>query len=225
MTVAGLRPVRGRSTPLRVKRLHRTLTLVFLALLHASPAFAQPRAADVELVAAGEAPTRVLRHRFGAGLTQRLRLRIQTQMRVQLGDRDQTVPVPIMRLDLTLGPTRLVAGGHLGYAFRVTGVGVEGEAAPDVIERVRAQLQGLVGLHGKAQIDDRGSIIDFAYELPADASEQLRNQSGMLRQSLTQLLPRFPEEPVGVGAQWRIRDQLALPQTHVAVATTYTLTS
>lgn len=205
-------------------RLQPTLALLSLTLLLTSPALAQPRAGEVTIVAAGAAPTRPLRHRFGAGMTQRLRLRIQTQMRIQLGDRDQTIPVPIMRLDLALGPTRIVHGNHLGYGFRVTGVGVEGDAAPEMLERVRAQLQGIVGLHGTAEVDDRGSIVDFAYELPADASEQLRNQSGMLRQSLTQLLPRFPVEPVGVGAEWRIHDQLELPQTRVSVATTYRLT-
>lgn len=195
-----------------------------LSALPAAPTLAQPRTGDIELIDAGAAPTRSLRHRFTAGQRQRLRLRVHTELRIQMGAREQTVPVPIMRLDLALGPTQLTDNGHLRYAFRVTDVGIDGEADERILEQVRAQMQDLVGLHGMAEVDDRGTIISFEFELPADASPQLRNQSGMLRQSLTQLLPRFPEEPVGVGAEWRIRDQLSLPQLSVEVATTYRLT-
>lgn len=165
----------------------------------------------IELVEPGTGPRRPLRHRFEAGITQRVRLRIQSTMRIQAGERNQEVPVPIMRLDLTLGPTA-VSGGRLRYPFRVTGIDAAGEHEEAMLEQVRQQLQGLVGSHGNAEIDDQGRVVAFDYDLSPDASAQLRQQSQMLRDSLSQLLPHFPDEPVGVGAEWRVRDQLRLPQ-------------
>jgi len=203
------------------------LVLSLLCLLPVANAAAQDaeETSTVEIVEAGAAPQRALRHRFAAGVTQPIQLRVQSQMRMTLGERDNTVPMPILRLDVTFGPTEIADNGNVRYAFLVTDVGISGGTDPQVDERVQGQIAGLVGAHGQTEMNDRGEVVSFEYELAEGAAPELRQQAGILRDSMTRLLPRFPEEPVGTGAVWRVSDQLNLPNMRVAVATTYRLVS
>ncbi|MBX3271427.1 MAG: hypothetical protein KF729_14265 [Sandaracinaceae bacterium] len=201
----------------------RSLVAV-LVLTLALPSLALAQGSGVTVLEAGAAPQAPLRHRFQAGQTQAVRLRVQTEMRMSAGEQSQTVPMPILRLDLRFGPTT-VANARLRYPYEVTDVGISGGEDPALNERVATQIRGLVGARGIAEVDARGDVVEFTYELPEGASPELESQSRMLRDSLTRMLPRFPEEPVGVGARWRIVDDLALPSTTVRVGTTYRLVS
>lgn len=182
-----------------------------------------PTGVVIELVEAGTSP-QPLRHHFVAGQTQSVRLRVQSQMRMALGSRVQMVPMPIIRMDLRFGPTS-VEGGHLHYRYEIIGVGATGSEREDVNERINTQVQALVGSYGNIEVDDRGQVVDFSFELPDGAPRELQGQSRMLRDSLGQMLPRFPAEPVGVGGSWRVIDDFSLPNMSVRVATTYRIAS
>ncbi|MCA9607875.1 MAG: hypothetical protein KC619_19835 [Myxococcales bacterium] len=179
---------------------------------------------QIEIVEPGNGPREPLRHRFVAGLTQPVTLRVQSQMRMALGSRIQMIPMPVLRMDIRFGPTE-VTNGHLRYPYEITGVGISGGESEGMNERVREQINGLIGTHGIAEIDERGAVVDFSYELPDGASRDLQNQSRMLRDSLAQLVPRFPDEPIGVGGSWRVIHDLPLPNMTVRVGTTYRLVS
>ncbi|HJL15172.1 MAG TPA: hypothetical protein RMH99_05925 [Sandaracinaceae bacterium LLY-WYZ-13_1] len=176
----------------------------------------------VELVEAGSGPREPLRHRFEAGQRQSLRLRLRSDMRIQVGDRTQEVEVPEMIMRLELGPSRVTDEGHMRYGFRLADLGVEGGDA-QAREQISQALAGLVGTSGATEIDERGRTVDFEYELPDSLSPQVRQQAQSLRSALVGLLPRFPREPVGVGAVWRIRDTMRLPQASVQIETLYRL--
>lgn len=209
----------------------RRASLLALALvgLMTNAALAQPAQpdqasvsqTDVELLEAGASPQRPLRHRFEAGQRAQYRLRIDTQVRVQAGSRNQAVDMPVMVLDVDVGPSR-VRRGHLRFPFRMVAMDLDGGD-----ERARApleeQLEGLVGTGGTVEFDERGRMVEFDYELPDSASPETRARAATMRESLGQLLPRFPREPVGLGAQWRIRDQLQMPGMSVQIATVYRL--
>lgn len=195
------------------------VTLLVAPTAHAQPSSGQ---GEVELVEPGQGPRRELRHRFAAGQRQRLRVQVQTRMHMAAGARENTVVIPAMVIDLALGPTELTDAGHLRYAFRITGIGAEGGD-----DRARAQIQEQLGAlrntGGTAEVDERGGIVRFEYELPESVAPEIRQQAQALRSSLSELLPRFPREPVGVGAVWRVRDTLRMPQVEVEMATLYRL--
>ncbi len=202
------------------------LALSLLTLCPLATALAQDEdQSTVELVEAGASPQRALRHRFVAGQTQPVRLRVQSEMRMMMGDRDNTVPMPILRLDVRFGPTTITESGNLRYAFLVTDVGTSGGTDEDINARVQEQITGLVGANGHTELDDHGRVVSFEYQLVEGASPQLQQQAGILRDALTRLLPRFPDEPVGVGAEWRVSDTLSLPNMQVGVVTSYRLVS
>jgi hypothetical protein len=228
-----------------------SIALVFLALFVATPAAAQRHGAaagpltprplthqgsppaqvgtprgqgEITLVSPGTGARLPLRHRFSPGQREELRLRIQMNMQIAMGDRDANVSAPTMVMDLDLGPTEVTPEGHLRYTYRVTEVTTQGGD-----EQARAQvgqaIAGLRGAHGTAVLDDRGRVLDFEYELADGADPRLRQQGNSLRDAMTQLLPRFPEEAIGVGAVWRIRDELRLPNMAVGMFTEYRLRS
>ncbi len=185
---------------------------------------AQGSDATIEIVEPGEGPRAALRHRFVAGVSQPVTLRVQSQMRMALGSRVQMVPVPIMRMDLELGATE-VANGHLRYPYRITAVGISGGENESMNAQVEEQMGELIGCHGVAEVDEQGAIVDFTFEVPEGADPELARRSRLLRDSLSQLMPRFPTEPIGVGGSWRVIHELPLPNMTVRVGTTYTLTS
>jgi hypothetical protein len=177
---------------------------------------------EVELIEPGAAPQRPLRHRFVAGQSARFRARIRTGLQIAAGGREQSVDVPRMVIETDVGPTE-VSHGHLRYAFRVTRADLEAGGSPEVREQLEHEIAALVGARGSVELDDRGTVVHLAFELPANASPSLRQQASSLRSMMGQLLPRFPREPVGIGARWRIRDTIALPQMSLEIATVYEL--
>jgi len=205
----------------------RSCTILALLLAVAAPAAVATAqdAAQITLVSAGSGHREPLRHRFEAGQTQAMRLRVQSQMRTLLGEQEQTIPMPIMRMDMDFGPTTITDSGNLRYAYEITDVGVTGGENEQLNQRVLTSITQLIGTHGETEIDDRGNMVDFTYELPEGAPEGLQQQERLLRDSMSQVLPRFPAEPVGEGASWVVRSDLNLPNMQVAVATTYELRS
>lgn len=203
--------------------------LLALALVLSMPGIAlaqrtaSPPAREVELMEAGAAPQRPLRHRFSAGQSARFRIGIRTSVQISAGGRDTSVPVPRMIMETEVGPTEVPSPGRMRYAFRVTRADLEEGGAPEVRERLERDVGALVGTHGTAEIDERGTVVQFDFALPSNASPELQQQAASLRSTLGQLLPRFPEEPVGVGARWRIRDTIQLPQVALEIATVYRL--
>lgn len=200
------------------------LALLLAVVVPAAGASAQD-APDISILSAGEGHREPLRHRFEAGQTQAMRLRVQSQMRTLLGDQEQTIPMPIMRMDMTFGPTRITETGNLRYPYEIIDVGVTGGDNENLNQRVLASITQLIGTHGETEIDDRGNMVDFTYELPEGAPEGLQQQERLLRDSMSQVLPRFPTEPVAEGARWVVRSDLNLPNMQVPVATTYELRS
>ncbi len=181
-----------------------------------------PGQREVELIEAGEGPLRPLRHHFTAGQSARFRAHIRQGVTVSSSAGEQSVPMPPMVIEVEVGPTE-VTHGHLRYPFRFTGATLEEGGSDEVRERLEHDIGGLVGTHGRVEIDDRGAVVDFQFELPAGASQQIQQQASALRTMIGQLLPRLPREPVGVGARWRIRDTAQLPQMSIEVASVYEL--
>jgi hypothetical protein len=203
----------------------RPIGLLLGALL-ALPAVAyaqQPAAGEVELVTPGAAPQRLLRHRFVAGQTVRVRMRVRTTAAISLGGREQTVAAPRVVAETEIGPTQVLAGGRMRYTFRITRADLEQGGDAELRAHLQQVVRGLVGLGGATEIDDRGTVASFDFQLPRSASQELQQQAAALRGLMGQLLPRFPREPVGVGARWRIRDSVQLPQLSLDIVTTYVL--
>jgi len=202
-----------------------TIAALLFAVLAPTAAASAQEAAEITLVSAGSGHREPLRHRFEAGQTQPMRLRVELQMRTLLGGQEQTMGRPIMRMDMSFGPTRITEDGNLRYPYEITDIGVTGGDNEQINQRVLAGLSQIVGSHGETEIDDRGAIVDFTYELPEGAPAELQQQERLLRDSMSQVLPRFPSEPVGEGAEWVVRSDMNLPNMQVAVATTYELRS
>lgn len=186
-----------------------------------SPPQARVTQSEVELISAGRGPQRQLRHRFAAGQRARIRLRIDSQMRVQAGERDQEVDAPVQILDIDVGPSTM-SGRNISLPVRLVAASVDGGD-----EQARAsmseQIQSLVSSHGVLVVNPRGQVVTFDFQVPSTASRQATALAQPLTQNLGQLLPRFPEEAVGPGAQWRIRDSMSMPNMQVEIATVYRL--
>ena len=179
----------------------------------ALPPGAEDSAARVELVSAGDGEAQVIRLQPREGFTQRMTMSMQLTMAMTMGQ-----PFPTTELPTT----------HMVFAIRVTATNGEGLSRREVLlEEIRvdpgpnsdamaAELMPLQGLTGVEIVDARGRNLYLSYDIPEGVSPTTRASIERMQDTMKQVLPPFPEEPVAVGARWRveseIRNQIVMQQ-------------
>ena len=203
-----------------MRKLGLVLALTPLVALGAHAQSVSPP--QIELVEAGEGDRQPLRYRFSAGQRARLRFTLEMDMQASMGERRSDVDMPAVRMDLDLGPTE-VTGGNLRYPWRIGGVSVQGGEEGEARQQFERGFAGLEGAHGIMEVDDRGRVRELTFELPEDAAPELQQHAQTLRDGLAQLTPPLPEQPVGVGAVWRIGAQLRMQGMTLSMSSEYRL--
>jgi len=130
--------------------------------------------------------------------------------------------MPPIQMDFELRTTHIGDDGAMRHESRVIALEVLGEGP--LVPRLEQELAPMRDLSGWDVVDPRGRLVASQYDLPANASPELRNSLQRMQDAMRQLMPPLPEEPVGVGAKWRaasdVRSQIAFRQV-----STYTLES
>ncbi len=173
------------------------------------PAATQPAQWPVvTLIDAGAEPRQPLRFRAQIGASETL----DTTMRVSLRQTvDGTVfpkqKLPLIQVTLEIVVTDVTEEGDIRYEFAYTKADAIGEhgVPPMLVDVTRGPLGSLVGLRGTGVTTDRGFARRAEIKVPAGgASRLLQWHVEKMRQSLEQMTPPFPAEPVGLGATWQV---------------------
>jgi len=178
---------------------------------------------EVELLEPGEGERVALRLRSEVGQTEQMRLEQVMTMQIRVGAQQAPeVEMPPIRMDMVMETTHVGDDGAMRHASRIANLEILGDGP--LVARLEQDLAPLAQMTGWDVVDARGRMVAAAYELPADASPELRNSVQRTQDALRQLMPPLPEEPVGVGARWQavsdVRSQIAFRQV-----STYTLES
>jgi hypothetical protein len=78
-------------------------------------------------------------------------------------------------------------------------------AMPQVVQQMRVSMNSMVGLKGEGVVTSRGITKKATIHIPANADGMVRQSIEGMRQSLTQFSSPLPEEPVGIGAKWKVK--------------------
>jgi hypothetical protein len=203
----------------------RSLLLAGLAsaVLYSAAAFAQT---TVEVIDAGAQPRQPLRYQFQAGRNERAAL--DMNMRVDLDLQGQKITmgeVPNIRMVMQMRTIEVATDGSARIQFELQSA--EADASHPQAAQINQALAGSKGLAGSYRIDALGNVSDSQ----VDSSRSPANaQAGAavledLERSLQQLSSPFPQEAVGVGSRWRVRQNVSNADMRMSQTAEYTLRS
>jgi len=211
---------------------HLLLSTLLCLLAHWPVAQAQdnPDAAQaappvqVELIQAGQPPLQKLRYQPQAGAKTAMVMSMDMEQNNKVGGVAPPTPaIPTQQFTIAIDVTEVSAGGNVRFEFEYTDADVVDDpnnpapaAAP-----MRQAIKPLIGLSGHSIITDRGFIEGGDMNVPDGAPPMIKTMLESLRQSMQNMSSPLPEEPVGVGAQWKVTQPVTNNGMSLMQTTTY----
>jgi len=170
--------------------------------------FPAPGAAPVfKLLEAGEAPLRALRYRLAAGSTHQLVMTLRMSLGVEIDGRGAPVQrAPAMRMVFDCKVTEAdPAGARFDFGLADPPELFETEGIPPaVLEPMKKSLASLSAIRGHVAMTSRGVVKEANIQVGPGLDKSAEQMVQSMRQSMEQTSVPLPEEPVGVGARWKM---------------------
>lgn len=167
------------------------------------PAPGQP--AKVTVVGTGAAPKKALRYTVPATFKGSLEIVTSMNMSMNVMGQAMDMPVPAIRMGLNLAVTSVAPNGDITYSMAFTGMKLDGDASNPVAMQLQAATAGIANIKGSATMNNRGLITSSKLDAGDPALQAMLSQ---MTSSVENLSTAFPEEAVGVGAKWEVRQAL-----------------
>lgn len=167
----------------------------------------------VTLLDPGAEPRRMLRYRLTPGAEETMVMR--TNMTIETKTNDIPAPVveyPTVAMSLRLRVLDANAPDQARYEFSLESVAVDDAPGrePELVATLRQHFQDLAGMTGSASIDARGFNWNARMEHPRgrDTTPAIRQMIDSAAQGMERMSAPLPEEPVGQGARWELRQTI-----------------
>jgi hypothetical protein len=173
------------------------------------PAEGQP--AIVTLLSPGQEPRKALRYRIARDHAARMEMSMLMGMAMEVaGTSMPAMQLPAITVSADVAATEVSPSGDVSVRTTFTGSSVEATAGvdPAIVAAMQGMNADLKGLASTSTISDRGIVRSIQFDLSSITNQELRNTMGSLSSSIEQLSMALPEEPVGVGARWEVRQRL-----------------
>lgn len=146
---------------------------------------------------------------------------------LKVDDRNLGVGIPATKLTMEIVITQIAPNGDIFFDFTYKNVDIVAEPGtpPAVIDPIRRSLASLVGLSGSVVVDSRGQTKSTNLRLPQELDSATQQIFEQLSSSLGQLYAPLPEEAVGLGARWRISQELNINGIQLTQSAIYELVS
>jgi hypothetical protein len=165
----------------------------------------------VVLIDPGKGEKSKLRYRFSAGSIHEM---VMTMTMRMLGLQGRAMQMPGMRVAMVvevLEANEDRARIYWSIPNDPDLVGTEG-APPERFAKLREDLRVMSSLRGESTVTSLGVMEEMEFEVDTE-DPGLEQFLESMRQSMRQLMAPFPEEPVGVGARWKMLHRLTEPVT------------
>jgi hypothetical protein len=176
------------------------------------------------LLNAGAEPRQVLRFRPEAGAKQKSLMTLKIGMDMGMG-----MPINMPAITLTFDSTVKEVSPEGDITFELTlgevGVAEDADAMPQIAEAMKAVMGGMKGLRSGGTISDRGVTKDVEVSLPAETDAQAQQMMGNMKEALANLTILLPEEAVGPGAKWEVKQPVKSQDMTISQSATYELLS
>ncbi|HIK29467.1 MAG: DUF6263 family protein [Oscillatoriaceae bacterium SKW80] len=169
---------------------------------------AQPK---IELLQAGAEPRRVLRFQPAVNARQTTTMKMKMNIEMAIDNQplpQMTLPTTVTTIETTV--TRVDANGDIHYQFHYPNIDVinDESAPPESLQIMRYSIKNmLAGLRGEGIIDSRG-YNKGAKIIPPEGSKMPKELLEGISNYIGQISFPLPDEPIGIGAQWSVSDEL-----------------
>ena len=185
-----------------------------------------PPVDGIEVVLPGAEPHRALRYK----LTPKTTTPLDLAMDVDLRTFEVAIQVPTLALALDVVATEVDAAGNAKVKMTIVGASVKrrnddpkSESIIAIMDRQAALLPGIVIAFG---VSPNGTVSASKIEaVGRDLSGPMQEQVATLVQVSEQIAMALPEQPVGVGAEWKHRRTIKQNQLALTSLTTVKLTA
>jgi hypothetical protein len=180
--------------------------------------------AELKLLDAGSAPRKVLRIAPTPGDKQTMDLTLTTELDLGGGQAIKMPPIT-MAMEVTVKSVSEEGGIAFEAVIGEAGVAEEPGVMPEVAAAMKASLTGIDGLSIAGTLSNRGLTESSQIKMPAGASLQVRQQVEQMQDALANFATPFPEEAIGIGARWEVRQPIQSQGMNINQAVTYELAS
>ncbi|MGQ9590555.1 MAG: hypothetical protein ACUVYA_09720 [Planctomycetota bacterium] len=192
----------------------------------AEPSPAAPSAPLVKVSDPGKGERRELRIRLAKGWKEAGVMVSRVEMATEssgIAAPPQKMPAPEVTVRAEV--TDVTDDGDFTYTFRFSELELKEEegVSPVALEAMKSQLESMKGLSGTATVTSRGIVRKADVSPPDSASLRVRQAVESAVQSLKTFSVPLPEEPVGVGAKWEVRQAIESRGLQVTQSTGFEL--
>jgi hypothetical protein len=182
----------------------------------------------VKLVEPGAEPRSALRLHPKAGDKQTVLLTMKLGMDVQMGD-TQNPPMKLPPMVMTMESTikDVAPNGDITYETVITDATTTEEAGtmPQIADAMKTALGGMKGLSGSGTTTSRGISKKTDMKAPPTSDPQVKQIIDQMKDTFANLSTPFPEEPIGAGAKWEVRQPIKSQGMTMTQACSYQLVS
>lgn len=176
-------------------------------------------ASTVTLLDSGVGEKRVLLFQPRVGATQTVDFEVSVRMKMS-GLMPMDVEIPGMHLGMKSTIVKVNENGDFTYTVEVVDASVDEAAEPAMREQMQSQVVGLIGTRGTIVADAHGNTLSSEFAAPSGAPPELVEN---LKKSMAGTSANLPEQAVGTGARWQVKQSLSEGGTEVQQTATYVL--
>ena len=171
------------------------------------PAPGQP--AIVTLVSPGAAPRAALRYKVAPTFKSRLDMVMTMGMNMDMGGMQMPMNMPAMKLSADVAVTGVAPTGDITYDLVFSDMTLDPTGVdPSVAAAMQGVMPSMKGMKGTAVVTARGVQKSLNMDT-STVNPALQQQMQAMSSSLENMSLPFPEEPIGVGAKWEVKQALA----------------
>ena len=184
--------------------------------------------ARIEVLEPGAEPRTVLRYHPKVGDKHTLNMLLKMSMAMNVANTETPqMKMPRMSMTMDTTVTGISQEGDISYEMLMTDAGVadDPDATPMLASAMKNSVQSFKGVSGKGTMSNRGISEKTEMKLPPGADPQVRQMMDSIKESISSGTVLLPEEAVGAGAKWRVKQTRGAQGMSIDETTTYELQS
>jgi hypothetical protein len=179
---------------------------------------------QVKLLEAGAEPRKAFRWHAKPGDKQTGTITLKISLDMGLG---QPMKLPAMNMTMEFTVKSVSPNGDISYesTTKDATVAEDADTMPQIAEAMKASINTLKGVSGSSTISARGINLRTEMKIPPGADPQTRQSIEQTKESLSSMAVPLPEEAIGPGAKWEVKQQVKSEGMTIDQTTTCELVS
>jgi hypothetical protein len=171
------------------------------------PAVGQP--SIVTLVSPGAAPRTALRYKIAPAFKSRLEMVMSMGMNMNMGGMQMPMSMPSMKMAADVAANSVSPTGDVTYEIVFDDMTIDSTGAdPNMVAAMQGAMPSMKGMKGTVVVTSRGVQKSVNMDM-STVSPAFQQTMQAMSSSLENMSLPFPEEPVGAGAKWEVKQAMA----------------